>query len=91
MVLIMWVCIRIPGQSIELEIQGFTNVVKVSRVTHGQYVWITINGEMFGPLVEGAEVTMACSTAILLKVVRFKGQEVTFGIKASREVKLRAV
>ena len=87
----MWICKRNPGELIEMEHLGYVNTVKLVRVIDGKHAWIIINGETYGPLAAGAEIVMAGKTAILLAIVRFKGQEVTIGINASKEVKLRAV
>ena len=86
-----WICKRNPGESIEMEYLGFVNTVRLIRVIYGQHAWLTINGETHGPLAAGTEIVMGGKTAILLAIVRFKGQEVTIGINASKEVKLRAV
>ena len=95
-----WICKRNPGESIEMEYLGFVNTVRLIRVIYGQHAWLTINGETHGPLAAGAEIVMdghpkpsvpMFGTTILLAIVRFKGQEVTIGINASKEVKLRAV
>jgi len=86
-----WICKRNPGDSIEMEHLGYVNTVKLVRVIYGKHAWIIINGEPLGPLAAGAEIVMAGKTAILLAIVRFKGQEVTIGVNASKEVKLRAV
>lgn len=87
----MWICKRNPGDSIEMEHLGYVNTVKLMRVIDGQHAWLAINGETHGPLAAGAEIVMGGETAILLAIVRFKGQEVTIGVNASKEVKLRAI
>lgn len=86
-----WICKRNPGESIEMEYLGYVNTVNLVRVIDGKHAWIIINGEPHGPLAAGTEIVMAGKTAILLAIVRFKGQEVTIGVNASKEVKLRAV
>lgn len=87
----MWICKRNPGESIEMEHLGYVNTVRLMRVIDGKHAWIAINGEPHGPLAAGAEIVMGGKTAILLAIVRFKGQEVTIGVNALKEVKLRAV
>lgn len=89
----IWICKRNPGESIEMEYLGYVNTVKLVRVSHGTHAWITINGETHGPLDASTEIEMFVSkqTWIRLAIVRFKGQEVTIGVNASKEVKLRAV
>lgn len=87
----MWICKRSPGEAIEMEHLGFVNTVRLMRVIDGKHAWIAINGETHGPLAAGTEIVMGGQTAILLAIVRFKGQEVTIGINAFKEVKLRAV
>jgi len=86
-----WICNRNPGDSIEMEHLGYVNTVKLMRVIDGKHAWLAINGETHGPLAAGAEIVMGGNTAILLAIVRFKGQEVTIGVNASKEVKLRAI
>ena len=96
----MWICKRNPGESIEMEYLGYVNTVKLVRVIDGKHAWIIINGDTLGPLAAGAEIVMdghpkpsvpMFGTTISLAIVRFKGQEVTIGVNASKEVKLRAV
>lgn len=86
----MWTCKRTPGEHIEIEILGYTNVVKLSKVIAGKYAWVTVNGEMYGPLAAGEELVMAGNSAVLLTITAFKGQTVTFGLRAPKDVKLRA-
>ena len=88
-----WICKRNPGESIEMEHLGYVNTVKLMRVIDAQHAWVTINGETHGPLAAGTEIKMFVGkqTWIRLAIVRFKGQEVTIGVNASKEVKLRAV
>lgn len=86
----MWTCKRTPGEHIEIEILGYTNVVKLSKVIAGKYAWVTVNGDMYGPLAAGAEMVMAGNSAVLMTVTAIKGQTVTFGLRAPREVTLRA-
>ena len=86
----MWVCKRQPGESVEMEVSGFTNVIRLTRVIDGKHAWISVNGDAVGPLPTGSQVAMAGNTAILMTVIRFKGQEVTLGFNAPQEVKLRA-
>jgi hypothetical protein len=85
-----WICKRNPGDSIEMDL-GYVNTVKLVRVIDGKHAWLAINGETHGPLAAGDEIVMGGETAILLAIVRFKGQEVTIGVNASKEVKLRAI
>jgi hypothetical protein len=87
---IVWTCKRTPGQHIEIEILGYTNVVKLSKVIAGKYAWVTINGDMHGPLAAGAGVVITSDPAVLITITRFKGQTVTFGLRAPEDVKLRA-
>jgi len=89
----MWICKRNPGDSIEMEHLGYVNTVKLTRVIDGKHAWLAINGETHGPLAAGTEIEMFVGkqTWIRLAIVRFKGQEVTIGVNASKEVKLRAI
>ena len=86
----MWVCKRLPGESIEMKVSGFTNVIRLTKVIDGKHAWISVNGDAVGPLSTNSTVAMTGNATILMTVIRFKGQQVTLGFNAPQEVELRA-
>lgn len=86
----MFVIKRKPGESVDVIVGDYKYVVKLTKVVGGAHAWMSINGDLIGPLPVGHSVIIQDTYTTTLLVLRIKGKSVTFGFEAPKEVVLRA-